>query len=96
MHVAKHVGRDLITEKNVWDKFPLVVTGVQLFLAVGAIPHLESSMKRTWFYGTGQGSKPTFYFIWQSVPHADKFFESLCFFTSSYCGKTKDQGPKIF
>lgn len=32
MYVAKHVGRKLITEKNVWDKFPLVVIGVQLFL----------------------------------------------------------------
>lgn len=63
MYVAKHVVRNFITEKNVWDKFPLVVTGVQLFLAVGAIPPIESSMTRTWFYGTGQGCKLTFYFI---------------------------------
>lgn len=63
MYVAKHVGKGLITEKNVWDVFPWVVTSVQLFLAEGAIPHLESSMTRTWFYGTGHGCKPTVYFI---------------------------------
>lgn len=57
------MGKDLITEKNVWDMFSLVVTGVQLFLAEGAIPHLESSMTRTWLYGTGHRCKPTFYFI---------------------------------
>lgn len=95
MYVARHVGRDLITENDGWDKFPLVVTGVQLLLAVGAIPHLEGRVTRTWFYGTGQGYKHTLYFIWQSVPHAGKFFENSYFITFSHCGKTKSQGPKV-
>lgn len=40
--MAKRVDRDLITEKNVWDKFPLKVTDVQMLLAVGATTCLEA------------------------------------------------------